>query len=56
MGVFDGSPGAGRGVIDEGEVSLRQVAKLFRVSVSFVSRLLQRRLDTGTLVSKSHGG
>ena len=35
-------------VIDEGEGSQRQVAKRFRVSVSFVTRLLQRRRDAGT--------
>jgi len=29
--------------IDEGEGSERQIAKRFRVSVSFVTRLLQRR-------------
>ena len=36
-------------VIDEGEGSERQIAKRFRVSVSFVTRLLQRRRDAGTL-------
>ena len=35
-------------VIDEGEGSQRQVAKRFRVSVSFVTRLLQRRRDAST--------
>ena len=34
--------------IDEGEGSERQIAKRFRVSVSFVTRLLQRRRDAGT--------
>ena len=43
-------------VIDEGEGSQRQVAKRFRVSVSFVTRLLQRRRDAGTLAPKPHGG
>jgi transposase len=41
--------------IDAGEGSQRQVAKLFRVSVSFVTRLLQRRRDAGTLAPKPHG-
>ena len=35
--------------IDAGEGSQRQVAKRFRVSVSFVTRLVQRRRDAGTL-------
>ena len=38
--------------IDEGEGSERQIAKRFRVSVSFVTRLLQRRRDAGTLAPK----
>ena len=42
--------------IDEGEGSERQIAKRFRVSVSFVTRLLQRRRDVGTLAPKPHGG
>src|SRR4051794_6193973 len=42
--------------IDAGEGSLRQVAKRFRVSVSFVARLIQRRRDAGTLAPKPHGG
>jgi transposase len=42
--------------IDEGEGSQRQIAKRFRVRVSFVTRLLQRRRDAGTLASKPHGG
>ena len=42
--------------IDEGEGSERQIAKRFRVSVSFVTRLLQRRRDPGTLAPKPHGG
>ena len=42
--------------IDEGEGSERQIAKRFRVSVSFVTRLLQRRRDAGTLAPKPHGG
>src|SRR5271165_5191197 len=42
--------------IDAGEGSQRQVAKRFRVSVSFVTRLVQRRRDSGTLAPKPHGG
>ena len=42
--------------IDAGEGSQRQVAKRFRVSVSFVTRLVQRRRDVGTLAPKPHGG
>ena len=42
--------------IDAGEGSQRQVAKRFRVSVSFVTRLVQRRRDAGTLAPKTHGG
>ena len=41
--------------IDEGEGSERPIAKRFRVSVSFVTRLLQRRRDAGTLAPKPHG-
>ena len=54
--LFDGSPGAVAAAIDEGEGSERQIAKRFRVSVSFVTRLLQRRRDAGTLAPKPHGG
>ena len=42
--------------IDAGEGSQRQVAKRFRVSVSFITRLVQRRRDAGTLTLKPHGG
>ena len=42
--------------IDAGEGSQRQVAKRFRVSVSFVTRFVQRRRDAGTLAPKPHGG
>ncbi|MGZ3390119.1 MAG: helix-turn-helix domain-containing protein, partial [Isosphaeraceae bacterium] len=42
--------------IDAGEGSQRQVAKRFRVSVSFVTRLVQRRRDAGTLAPKPYGG
>jgi transposase len=36
--------------------SQRTVAQRFRVSVSFVTRLMQRRRDAGTLAPKPHGG
>jgi transposase len=42
--------------VDEGEGSLREIAGVFRVSLSFVSRLLQRRRDTGSLAPAPHGG
>ena len=42
--------------IDAGGGSQRQDAKRFRVSVSFVTRLVQRRRDAGTLAPKPHGG
>lgn len=42
--------------VDDGEGSLREIAGLFRVSLSFVSRLLRRRLDTGNLAPMPHGG
>jgi transposase len=41
--------------IDQGE-SQRQVARRFRVSFSFVTRLIQRRREAGTLAPKAHGG
>src|SRR5262249_2721170 len=42
--------------VDHGEGSLRQIARTFRVSLSFLVRLLQRRRDAGTLAPKPHGG
>src|SRR5262249_42627835 len=42
--------------IDAGDGSHRQIARRFRVSVSFVTRLLRRRRDAGTLAPKPHGG
>lgn len=42
--------------IDQGEGSQREIAEQFRVSVSFVTRLIQRRRDAGTLAPKAHGG
>jgi transposase len=41
---------------DDGEGSQRDIASTFRVSLSFVSRLLRRRCDVGTLAPKPHGG
>lgn len=42
--------------VDGGEGSQREIAALFRVSASFVSRLLHRRRDAGTLAPVPHGG
>ena len=42
--------------VDHHEGSQRQIARTFRVSLSFVVRLLQRRRDAGTLEPKPHGG
>jgi transposase len=42
--------------IDEHEGSQRQVAERFRVSLSFVARLLRRRRQSGSLAPKPHGG
>src|SRR3954468_4977627 len=42
--------------VDDGEGSQREIAATFRVSLSFVSRLLRRRRDAGTLAPKPHGG
>ena len=42
--------------IDQGEGSQRKLAKRFHVSVSFVTRLIQRRREAGTLAPKAHGG
>jgi hypothetical protein len=42
--------------VDEGRWSQRQVARLFRVSLSFVSRLLKRRREAGTLSPEPHRG
>lgn len=41
--------------VDQGG-SQRGVAKRFSVSVSFVTRLIERRRDAGTLAPKAHGG
>jgi transposase len=42
--------------IDRGEHSLRQIAHLFCVNLSFLVRLLQRRRATGSVQPKPHGG
>src|SRR5512135_2764481 len=42
--------------VDHHEGSIRQIARTFRVSTSFVLRLLQRRRGAGTLDTKPHGG
>jgi transposase len=42
--------------VDHREGSQRPIARTFRVSLSFVVRLLQRRRGAGTLDPKPHGG
>jgi transposase len=42
--------------VDRGEHSLRQLATLFSVSLSCISRLLQRRRQAGTVAPKPHAG
>jgi transposase len=42
--------------LDQGEGSQPQIAKRFRVSISFITRLIQRRREAGTLAPKDHGG
>jgi transposase len=42
--------------VDQHEGSYRQIATRFRVSTSFVTRLLRRRRQTGALEPKPHGG
>jgi transposase len=42
--------------VDHQEGSQREIARLFRVSLSFVVRLLRRRRDADTLKPKPHGG
>src|SRR5207302_6921612 len=42
--------------VRHGEGSLRQIARRFLVSVSFVTRLLRTHRDTGALEPKPHGG
>jgi transposase len=42
--------------VDHHEGSQREIARRFRVALSFVVRLLQRRRDAATLDPKPHGG
>jgi transposase len=42
--------------IDHHDGSIREIARIFRVSTSFIVRLLQRRRDTGALDPEPHGG
>src|SRR4051812_9582718 len=42
--------------VERGEGSLRQIAKRFLVSLSFVTRLLHHHRTTGSLEPKPHGG
>src|SRR3954462_2403132 len=42
--------------VDEDEGPQREIARLFRVSVSFVSRLLKRRREEGALAPEPHRG
>src|SRR3954449_9565852 len=42
--------------VRRGEGSVRQIARRFLVSVSFVTRLLRTHRDTGSLEPKPHGG
>src|SRR4029078_5935586 len=42
--------------VDEGDGSQRKIARMYRVSLSFVSRLLKRRRETGDLAPEPHRG
>src|SRR5947199_7479227 len=42
--------------IQRGDGSLRQIARRFLVSVSFITRLLRLHRSTGSLEPKPHGG
>src|SRR5512132_395191 len=42
--------------VDHQEGSLREIARRFRVSLSFIVRLFQRRRDADTIEPKPHGG
>src|SRR3954453_18388521 len=42
--------------VDDHEGSIREIARLSRVSTSFIVRLLQRRRVAGTLAPEPHGG
>ncbi|MGO8901428.1 MAG: hypothetical protein ACLQU5_24200 [Isosphaeraceae bacterium] len=43
-------------VVDHHEGSIRGIVRVFRVSTSFIVRLLQRRRVAGTLAPGPHGG
>ena len=42
--------------VDHHEGSQREIGRRFRVSLSFIVRLLERRREAGTLAPKPHGG
>src|SRR5215468_7946315 len=42
--------------VERGELSIRQIARLFSVSLSCVVRLLQHKRRTGSVQPKPHGG
>src|SRR5437879_3689258 len=42
--------------VQRGDGSLRQIARRFLVSISFVTRLLRLHRGTGSLAPKPHGG
>jgi transposase len=42
--------------VEHHEGSWREIARRFRVSLSFVTRLIQRRRESGDLNAKPHGG
>src|SRR5205823_3583429 len=42
--------------VQRGEGSLRELADLFQVHLSFLVRLLRRHRDTGSLAPKPHAG
>ena len=42
--------------VDHHEGSRREIARRFRVSVSFITRLLRLRRETGSIDPRSHGG
>jgi transposase len=42
--------------VDHHDGSIRWLARIFRVSTSFIVRLLQRRRATGTLAPEPHRG
>jgi len=41
---------------DEGSMTRAEVAETFGVSVSFITKLLRRRRDTGSIAAKPHAG